>query len=99
MVYSHGGSQQGAVFEELLNRKAAESGWVVRIESEEVTVGENTPPAQILKELNGLMAFAKTHLERMTDAARIETELEQVKNRFTETTRGNLRYIEATYKE
>jgi hypothetical protein len=99
MVYQHGGSQQGVVFREILNRKAVESGWDVRIEAEAVTVSGNATPAQVKNALSGLVDFAKSHLGRMTDAAHIEKELELVTKLFSESTRDNLRYIEESYKE
>ena len=99
MIYQHGGSQQGVVFNEVLNRKAAESGWDVHIEAEVVTVGETASPAQVKNALSGLVDFAKSHLGRMTDATHIENELALAINRFSEITRDNLRYIEETFKE
>ncbi len=99
MVYQHGGSQQGVVFKEVLNHKAAENGWNVRVEAEAVTVSGNPAPSQLKNSLSGLVYFSKSHLARMTDAARIEDELELVKKQFTEATRDNLRYIEESFKE
>jgi len=99
MVYQHGGSQQGVVFLEVLNRKAAESGLNLRVEADTVTVDEKSTPAQVKNALRDLVVFAKSHLGRMTDAAHIENELGLVTQRFSEITRDNLRYIEETFKE
>lgn len=99
MVYQHGGPQQGVVFREVLNRKAIESGWDVRVEAEAVIVSGNATPTHVKNALRGLVDFAKSHLGRMTDAAHIENELELVNEQFSEATRDNLHYIEESFKE
>ncbi len=97
MVFQFGGPQQGMSFMEYINQQAALNEWKLKVTLTTLEALETITPSELTGNLNALMAAARGQLERMTEPATIDTELNNLTAKFTDDVINNLRYIEQTW--
>lgn len=99
LAYQHGGAQQGLVFLENLNQRAAAENWGVKVTKEGVAYPETDAPQTLMPRLTQWHNAAKEQLQRMVDVKVVDEATASLRAKYNDDVKNCYEYIMREYLE